>query len=66
MNMSQGIWYLALKASMTVSLLTKWANPIMEIREGRKERLEDLKGRETISGGRVLLRRRLRTWEALV
>ena len=51
---------------MTVSLLTKWANPIMEIREGRKERLEDLQGREAISGGRVLLRRRLRTWEALV
>ena len=61
MNMSWGIWYLALRASTAVSLLTKWANSKMEIREGRNERLEDLQRRGMFSGGRVFSGRRLRT-----
>lgn len=42
MNTSQGILYLALKACTAVSLLTKQANPITEIMEGKNKGLEDL------------------------
>ena len=66
MNMSRRIWYLALRASTAVSLLTKWANPKMKIREERNERLEDLQRRGMFLGGRVFSGRRLRTYEALV
>ena len=69
-NMSWGILYLTLKASITATVLTKWANPINgKEREWRKKKGEGYKSykeRGAFSRKRTLSgRRRLKTWETL-